>query len=328
MDDMFEQKEVHSVRIEGGEYDGRVIRIGADGVLIGRSEECDLVIHDRQISRRHAQLFCEEGYCFAEDLGSRNGMLVDGKREKHRCLRDGDVIDLGVLKLIYQSEDSIREKEVSEELAKQAEELAEDDEEVEVSRPPFHPLALAGIPFVVLAGWFWAFGIGAVILGFFALLEIRIKGEHRGTIVAILILVGGLSMGLLSACSRGGGLSILITEKASDSRCRENLETIGMAMKEYVAKNGEYPRLLEDLYPEYVTNKSILQCPSVEQPEIGAGYLYRRPPDPEPEPDRALVCDFSLANHGMRGGFVLRANGDVENVARNELQMIISESEY
>jgi DNA-binding response OmpR family regulator len=49
-------------------------------VTIGRSEDNDVVIPDRWISRYHAQLRCEGSRCIVDDLGSKNGLFVNGRR--------------------------------------------------------------------------------------------------------------------------------------------------------------------------------------------------------------------------------------------------------
>ncbi|MCZ6726290.1 MAG: SpoIIE family protein phosphatase [Acidobacteria bacterium] len=47
-------------------------------LIVGRSSDCDLPIRDRFMSRRHARLFRQAEGWFIEDLGSRNGTLLDG----------------------------------------------------------------------------------------------------------------------------------------------------------------------------------------------------------------------------------------------------------
>lgn len=46
-------------------------------LIIGRSRTCDVVINDEAISRRHVRIFPREDDWYLEDLGSRNGTLVD-----------------------------------------------------------------------------------------------------------------------------------------------------------------------------------------------------------------------------------------------------------
>jgi pSer/pThr/pTyr-binding forkhead associated (FHA) protein len=66
------------------------------GLLIGRSEECHLVVSGRGVSRRHALL---EPYAagFAVSDLSANGTLVNGVRcRDHQALASGDVVRIGL----------------------------------------------------------------------------------------------------------------------------------------------------------------------------------------------------------------------------------------
>ena len=49
---------------------------------IGRSVECQLSLDDPLVSRRHAVLKLERGDVVVQDLGSRNGVLVNGQKSK------------------------------------------------------------------------------------------------------------------------------------------------------------------------------------------------------------------------------------------------------
>jgi serine phosphatase RsbU (regulator of sigma subunit) len=51
-----------------------------DDVVIGRSSDAGIAVPDRSMSRRHARLFREAGEWLVEDLGSRNGTLLNGRR--------------------------------------------------------------------------------------------------------------------------------------------------------------------------------------------------------------------------------------------------------
>lgn len=72
-------------------------------ITIGRSEDCQVSIPVRWISRRHAVLRHQGGQFTVEDAGSKNGVFVNGQRVvKPRPLADGDVIQLAPgLELIY-----------------------------------------------------------------------------------------------------------------------------------------------------------------------------------------------------------------------------------
>ncbi|WP_370617056.1 FhaA domain-containing protein [Mumia qirimensis] len=69
------------------------------GVVIGRGTEAQLRINDPGVSRRHAQVrLIVEGAgvrVAIEDLGSTNGIVVDGRRVTHAVLADGSRIQLG-----------------------------------------------------------------------------------------------------------------------------------------------------------------------------------------------------------------------------------------
>jgi hypothetical protein len=64
-------------------------------VVIGRSEDCQVVIDDRQASRHHARVTqTEDGYVL-EDLGSKNGTFLNGQPLKAPAvLKDGDEIGI------------------------------------------------------------------------------------------------------------------------------------------------------------------------------------------------------------------------------------------
>jgi hypothetical protein len=65
--------------------------------IIGRDEECELVIPDRQVSRRHARVVLVGDEYLLEDLGSKNGTFVNGKEiRKSYHLEDGDEIQIAL----------------------------------------------------------------------------------------------------------------------------------------------------------------------------------------------------------------------------------------
>lgn len=64
--------------------------------IIGRTAGCQLSLDDPLVSRRHALLTVRDDTAVIEDLGSRNGVLVNGARiEGAKILADGDVIKIG-----------------------------------------------------------------------------------------------------------------------------------------------------------------------------------------------------------------------------------------
>jgi hypothetical protein len=65
--------------------------------LIGRGADCQLALDDPLVSRRHAAIrVADDGSATVEDLGSRNGVFLNGVRiDKPEPLRDGDLIRIG-----------------------------------------------------------------------------------------------------------------------------------------------------------------------------------------------------------------------------------------
>lgn len=68
--------------------------------VVGRSTDCQLSLDDGLVSRRHALLTVGDGTTTIEDLGSRNGVLVNGvKITGALALDDGDEITIGSQKM-------------------------------------------------------------------------------------------------------------------------------------------------------------------------------------------------------------------------------------
>jgi len=66
------------------------------GTIIGRSQRCDVVIESRDISREHARIFQDPfGRWIVEDLGSSNGVFINGKRAEATSVIAGDQIIIG-----------------------------------------------------------------------------------------------------------------------------------------------------------------------------------------------------------------------------------------
>jgi hypothetical protein len=82
--------------------EGRRNVLSGERVLVGRSRECDVVVSDPNVSRRHIELRRGERGWAAVDLGSTNGMKVNGRRVGHAELGPGDRITIGVTDLTYE----------------------------------------------------------------------------------------------------------------------------------------------------------------------------------------------------------------------------------
>ncbi len=69
--------------------------IDEECIVVGRSELANIQIADQSLSRRHFAIVREGESCLVEDLHSRNGTWVDGKRVLAVKLRHNDRIHAG-----------------------------------------------------------------------------------------------------------------------------------------------------------------------------------------------------------------------------------------
>ncbi len=68
-----------------------------DELLIGREEDCDIPLPDRQVSRNHARIFWENDSYYLEDMKSKNGTHLNGEEVKSAvALEDGDEIQIAL----------------------------------------------------------------------------------------------------------------------------------------------------------------------------------------------------------------------------------------
>jgi len=77
------------------------VNLGDGDFVIGRGEECHLVLDDSLVSRRHAVLRAAQEHVLVEDMGSRNGVRVNGARIDGRArLKNGDCLRIGSQELV------------------------------------------------------------------------------------------------------------------------------------------------------------------------------------------------------------------------------------
>ena len=77
--------------------------LGAGSVVIGRSPDCDLVITDESVSRRHVELTLEGGSWCLKDLGAKNRISLNDQIVAKSQLTDGDQIKLGNVTFTFKS---------------------------------------------------------------------------------------------------------------------------------------------------------------------------------------------------------------------------------
>lgn len=84
---------LYQIRSDGS----RLVRweIDEDCIVVGRGELANIQVPDQSLSRRHFVIVREGESCVVEDLNSRNGTWVDGKRVLAMKLRHNDRIHAG-----------------------------------------------------------------------------------------------------------------------------------------------------------------------------------------------------------------------------------------
>jgi pSer/pThr/pTyr-binding forkhead associated (FHA) protein len=75
--------------------DGPSILLDKPILLLGRHPECDIQIDSRKISRRHCCIAQVSDYLVVRDLGSTNGIRINGVRVQEGRLTGGDELTIG-----------------------------------------------------------------------------------------------------------------------------------------------------------------------------------------------------------------------------------------
>jgi pSer/pThr/pTyr-binding forkhead associated (FHA) protein len=82
--------------IEDEEGQRKVVPVVWDEITIGREDGNTIRLPERNVSRRHARLVRDDGFFVIEDLGSSNGVRINGDRiDAPRRVREGDLIQIG-----------------------------------------------------------------------------------------------------------------------------------------------------------------------------------------------------------------------------------------
>jgi FHA domain-containing protein len=86
--------------------DGRRFVLASGGAVLGRSRECDVVVDDANVSRKHAEIRPGPRGWMITDLGSTNGTRVDGRPvpAAGEPLRGGERLELGTAVVGFETE--------------------------------------------------------------------------------------------------------------------------------------------------------------------------------------------------------------------------------
>ena len=88
--------------IVDGKDAGKNIEITKDEILAGRSLDNDFVISDISVSRKHFKITKENNRFIVNDLGSGNGIKVNGSKVTSADLSDGDIISVGARQIKFE----------------------------------------------------------------------------------------------------------------------------------------------------------------------------------------------------------------------------------
>jgi hypothetical protein len=86
---------------------GRVHPVATGGAVLGRSRDCDVVLDDANVSRHHAEIRPSGGSWTVRDLGSTNGIRVNGRRldpQRAQSLKRGDELEIGTSHVTFELE--------------------------------------------------------------------------------------------------------------------------------------------------------------------------------------------------------------------------------
>ena len=90
------------LRLSSSDGPAEVLPLRHERILVGRSRECDLVLPDVLLSRRHAEIARSPDGWVVRDLGSMNGTRLNEERiEGERPLVDGDVVQVAGWRLAF-----------------------------------------------------------------------------------------------------------------------------------------------------------------------------------------------------------------------------------
>jgi ABC transport system ATP-binding/permease protein len=96
---------MHKLTIEDDEGKTVVVPLIREEITVGRQEGNSIRLTERNISRRHARFYRQNGTLFVEDLGSYNGIKVNGTRIAEATgLKDADLVVVGDYKLTVRSD--------------------------------------------------------------------------------------------------------------------------------------------------------------------------------------------------------------------------------
>jgi hypothetical protein len=99
--DIPRQRRRHALEQIRGPGSPRQVHLEFDEMVVGRSPECQIRVESTEVSRHHIKLVLRGEEFAVEDLGSRNGLYLNGLRVHTAVLRNEDQIQVGDAVFVY-----------------------------------------------------------------------------------------------------------------------------------------------------------------------------------------------------------------------------------
>ncbi len=93
---------------------GDSVPLARSPLVIGRRDSCDICLQFPNISGKHCELSFKNGFWIVRDLGSTNGVKVNGIRTLSKVLHDGDKVTIGKRTYTIQFEEAGRPSDLEE----------------------------------------------------------------------------------------------------------------------------------------------------------------------------------------------------------------------
>ena len=139
--------------IVDGKDTGKNIEITKDEILAGRSLDNDFVISDISVSRKHFKITKEGDRFIIADMGSGNGIKVNGTKTTSTVLSDGDIISVGARQIKFEIlNPDLKPKVQAQRVTKQTIQPVYEPEEDEPVKKGSSPLILVAIIVIILIG--------------------------------------------------------------------------------------------------------------------------------------------------------------------------------
>lgn len=102
------------LRGKTGSHAGELLPMPATGrAVVGRSQNCDMVLAGSHVSRQHAELYFQSGKLHVKDLGSSNGTYLNRKKVQEAVVKPGDELRFDTLVFQVEAPEApVQEEEV------------------------------------------------------------------------------------------------------------------------------------------------------------------------------------------------------------------------